>query len=78
MLAKTELDRFNDDLRGVTRSLAKKRFWSLLREQAAAHRHDAAGLQSALRAAAARMSAFNASSSILSPSWKSMARLDSS
>ena len=52
MLAKTELDRFNDDLRGVTQSLAKKRFWSLLREQVAAHPRDAAGLQSALRAAA--------------------------
>ena len=52
MLAQTELDRFNDALRGVTQSLAKKRFWSLLREQVAAHRRDAAGMQSALRAAA--------------------------
>ena len=52
MLAKTELAQFNDALRGVTRSLAKKRFWSLLREQVAAHRRDAAGMQSALRTAA--------------------------
>ena len=55
MLAKTELDRFADGLRGVTQSLAKKRFWSLLREQIAAHPGDAAGLQSAMRAAASEV-----------------------
>ena len=52
MLTQGEYERFAAELREVTRSLAKKRFWSLLRESIAAHTTDAAKKLSMLRTAA--------------------------
>ncbi len=52
MSEKTEIDQFAENLRDVTRSLDKKRFWSLVREEIAALGADRAKRQMAMRAAA--------------------------
>lgn len=52
MSEKTEIDRFAEELRSVTRSLDKKRFWSLVRQEIAALGADAARRQMAMRTAA--------------------------
>jgi len=52
MSEKTEIDRFAENLRDVTRSLDKKRFWSLVREELAALGPDPAKRRMAMRAAA--------------------------
>ena len=52
MSEKTEIERFAENLRDVTRSLDKKRFWSLVREELAALGPDPAKRQMAMRAAA--------------------------
>ena len=44
MPEKTEIDHFAEELRDVTRSLDKKRFWSLVREEIAAGRHSVGSL----------------------------------
>jgi hypothetical protein len=52
MSDRTEIDHFAKELRDVTRSLDKKRFWSLVREEIAALRGDPARRQMAMRTAA--------------------------
>ncbi len=52
MQPKGAFDRFSAELREVSLSLAKKRFWTLLREQAAAQGVDSAARLAMLRAAA--------------------------
>lgn len=52
MSQKPDLDRFAEHLRDVTRSLDKKRFWTLVREEMAALGRDAAKRRMAVRAAA--------------------------
>ena len=52
MSAENELDRFPDRLRDLTQSLAKKPFWSLLRDSKAAHAGESARNQAVMRAAA--------------------------
>ena len=52
MSEKTQIDRFAEDLRGVSRSLDKKRFWSLVREEIAALPNDPTRRQMVLRTAA--------------------------
>ena len=51
-IAGVELDHFVAGLHDVTLSLAKKRFWTLLRESMAAHGANAAARQALLKAAA--------------------------
>ena len=48
----TEINAFSANLRGVTRSLDKKRFWTLVREELAALGPDGARRKMAIRAAA--------------------------
>jgi hypothetical protein len=52
MSDKTEIDHFAEELRNVTRSLDKKRFWSLVREEIAALGGDRAKRQMVMRTAA--------------------------
>ena len=52
MSDKAEIDHFARELRDVTRSLDKKRFWSLVREEIAALGGDASARRMAIRAAA--------------------------
>jgi hypothetical protein len=52
MSNKTEVEQFADGLRDVTRSLGKKRYWSLVRAEIAALAGNEARRQLALRAAA--------------------------
>ena len=55
MSGKTQIEQFAEDLRDVTRSLGKKRYWSLVRAEMAGIAGDAASRQLALRAAASEV-----------------------